>query len=180
MTPMAVTASVRVNDVTAGGQHLPTVTVGPAGQVYVAWVDCPADQECTTVNPDIYLARSTDGGQHFSARVLVSDDGPGAYANAPRIATSAGGTIYVVWHDDRATTPSDQSWDVYLSRSTDGGLTFSPSVRVNEHVANAYQYEPDLAVGPDGTIYASWQRYAYDGTLGQWDSDVYAARSTDG
>ena len=179
-TPQAVTASVRVNDVTAGGQHLPTVTVGPGGQVYVAWVDCPADQECTTANPDIYLARSTDGGRHFSARVLVSDDGAGAFANNPRIATDHDGTIYVVWHDDRAATPSDASWDVYLSRSTDGGLTFSPSVRVSEHVPNAYQYEPDLAVGTDGTIYVSWQRYAYDGTLGQWDSDVHVARSTDG
>jgi hypothetical protein len=176
----AVTPSVRVNDVTAGGQHLPTVTVGPGGQVYVAWVDCPADQDCTLANPDIYFARSTDGGEHFSARVRVSDGGAAAFANAPRVATGPGGAIYVVWHDDRATTPVDASWDVYIARSTDGGLTFSPSVRVDEHVANAYQYEPDLAVAADGTIYVSWQRYAYDSTLSQWDSDVYVARSTDG
>lgn len=174
----AVTPSVRVNDVTTGGQHLPTLAVSPAGQVNVAWVDCPADQDCTIETPDIYFAKSTDGGLLFSARVLVSDDGA-AFANAPRIATGAG-AIYVVWHDDRATTPGDASWDVYLSRSTDGGMTFSPSVRVNEHVVNAYQYEPDLAVAPDGSVYVSWQRYAYDSAISQWDSDVYVARSTDG
>ena len=171
---------MRVNSVPAGGQHLPTVTVGPGGQVYVTWVDCLTDEDCTTSNPDIYFARSTDGGQSFQARMLVSDDGPAAFANAPKIATDDEGTIYVVWQDNRAATSSDDSWDVYLSRSTDGGLTFSPSVRVDDHVANAYQYEPDLAVTPAGTVYVSWQRYAYDGSLGAWDSDVYVATSTDG
>jgi hypothetical protein len=179
-TAQAVTPSVRVNDVTTGGQHLPTVTVGPAGQVYVAWVDCPADQDCSTAPPDIYFAKSTDGGQHFSARVLVSDDGPGAYANAPKIATDQDGTIYIVWHDDRTATPSDDSFDVYLSKSTDGGQSFLPSVRVNEHIANTYQYEPDLAVTPTGTVYVSWQRYYFDDQLQQWDYDVYVAVSLDG
>jgi hypothetical protein len=147
----ALTASVHVNDVTTGGQHLPTVTVGPAGQVYVAWVDCLTDQDCTTANPDIYFAKSTDGGQSFSARVLVSDDGPDAFANAPKIATDDDGTIYVVWHDNRVATLSDDSWDVYLSKSTDGGVTFSER-SVNGHIANAYQYEPDLAVAPEGDL----------------------------
>jgi hypothetical protein len=179
-TAQAITPSVRVNSVTDGGQHLPVVTVGPGGQIYVAWVDCPTDQDCTTSNPDIYFAKSTDGGQTFDTRVLVSDDGPDVYANAPKLATDQDGTIYIVWHDNRAATLNDDSWDVYLSKSTNGGLTFSPSVQVSEHIANAYQYEPDLAVTLDGTIYISWQRYAYDGTLFQWDSDVYAAKSTDG
>jgi len=126
-TAQAVTPSVRVNGVTTGGQHVPAVTVGPSGQVYVAWVDCPAEQNCEQAPAaprDIYFARSTDGGQHFSARVLVSDDGSGAFANAPKIATDQDGTIYIVWHDDRAASVSDDSWDVYLSRSTDGGQTF--------------------------------------------------------
>ena len=182
-TAQAVTPSVRVNSVTTGGQHLPTVTVGPGGQVYVAWVDCPVEQDCSllgTAPPDIYFAKSTDGGQHFSARVLVSDDGPGAYANAPKIATDQDGTIYIVWHDDRAATASDGSWDVYLSRSTDGGQTFSPSVRVNEQIANTYQYEPDLAVTPTGTVYVSWRREYFDDQLQQPDSDVYVAVSLDG
>jgi len=179
-TAQAVTPSVRVNNVTTGGQHLPTVTVGPEGQVYVAWVDCLTDQDCSTANPDIYFAKSTDGGQTFDARVLVSDDGPGAFANAPKIATDQDGTIYIVWHDDRTTTPGDDSWDVYLSKSIDGGQTFSPSVRVSEHIANTYQYEPDLAVTPTGTVYVSWQRYYFDDQLQQWDYDVYVAVSLDG
>jgi hypothetical protein len=177
---LALTPSVLVNDVTTGGQHLPTVTVGPAGQVYVAWVDCLTDQDCTTANPDIYFAKSTDNGQHFSARVLVSDDGPGAFANAPKMATDRDGNIYLVWHDNRAATVGDDSWDVYMAKSTDGGASFSASVIVDEHVANAYQYEPDLAVTPGGTIYVSWERYFYDGNAMQWDADVYVAKSTDG
>jgi hypothetical protein len=179
-SPLALTTSVRVNSVTDGGQHLPTVTVGPGGQVYVAWVDCLSDEDCTTANPDIYFAKSTDNGQHFSDRVLVSDDGPDAFANAPKIATDGDGNIYVVWHDNRAATPDDDSWDVYMAKSTDGGESFGASVMVDEHVANAYQYEPDLAVTPEGTIYVSWERYFYDSDAQQWESDVYVAKSTDG
>jgi hypothetical protein len=178
--PLALTPSVRVNDVTTGGQHLPTITVGPGGQVYVAWVDCLSDEDCTTANPDIYFAKSTDNGQHFSARVLVSDDGPDAFANAPKIAIDGDGNIYVVWHDNRAATPSDDSWDVYMAKSTDGGGSFGASVLVDEHVASTYQYEPDLAVTADGTIYVSWERYFYDADAMQWDADVYVAKSSDG
>ncbi len=175
-----VTASVRVNSVVDGGQHLPTITLGPAGQVYVAWVDCLADQDCTTNNPDVYFAKSIDGGRTFSPRVLVSDDGSGAFANAPKVATDADGNIYVVWQDNRAATATDDSWDVYLAKSDDGGDTFGASVMVDEHVVNTYQYEPDLAVTPDGTVYVSWERYFYDGQAMQWDADVYVAKSTDG
>ena len=179
-TAESLTASVRVNSVVTGGQHLPTITVGPGGQVYVAWVDCLTDQDCSTANPDIYFAKSTDGGQHFSARVLVSDDGPTAFANAPKIATDQNGTIYIVWHDNRAATLGDDSWDVYLSKSTDGGVSFSDSVLVDQHIANDYQYEPDLAVTPSGTVYVSWNRYYFDSQLQQWDYDVYVAKSVDG
>jgi hypothetical protein len=175
-----VTASVRVNSVVEGGQHLPTVTLGPSGQVYVAWVDCLADEDCSTSNPDIYFAKSLDGGKTFSQRVLVSDDGADAFANAPKIATDGDGNIYVVWHDDRAATISDDSWDVYLAKSTDGGDSFGPSVMVDDHVVNAYQYEPDLAVTPDGTVYVSWERYFYDDDAQTWDADVYVAKSTNG
>ena len=164
--------NVIVGEVTPSGQHLPSVALGPDNQIYIVWVDCRNDPTCET-NTDIYFARSTDGGQSFDPAVLVGDDET-FFANAPKIAADNSGNIYVVWHDNR----TGNSWDVYLSKSEDGGGSFLPSVRVNNHVSSAYQYEPDLAVDSSGNIYVSWNRYYYDADLEQWDYDVVMAKST--
>ena len=164
--------NVIVGEVTPSGQHLPSVALGPDNQIYIVWVDCRNDPTCET-NTDIYFARSTDGGQSFDPAVLVGDDET-FFANAPKIAADNSGNIYVVWHDNR----TGNSWDVYLSKSADGGGSFLPSVRVNNHVSSAYQYEPDLAVDSSGNIYVSWNRYYYDADLEQWDYDVVMAKST--
>ena len=166
--------NVIVGEVTPSGQHLPSVALGPDNQIYIVWVDCRNDPTCET-NTDIYFARSTDGGQSFDPAVLVGDDET-FFANAPKIAADNSGNIYVVWHDNR----TGNSWDVYLSKSEDGGGSFLPSVRVNNHVSSAYQYEPDLAVDSSGNIYVSWNRYYYDADLEQWDYDVVMAKSTNG
>ena len=166
--------NVIVDDVAPSGQHLPSICLGPNNQIYIVWVDCRNDPPCET-NTDIYFARSTDGGQSFDPAVLVSDDET-FFANAPKVAADSSDNIYVVWHDNRA----GDSWDVYLSKSADGGATFSPSVRVNDPIPNVFQYEPDLALDSSGHLYISWNRYYYDGDLEQWDYDLYMAKSTDG
>jgi hypothetical protein len=173
-----VTTNVKVDNNSTGGQHLPATSLGPFGEIYIAWVDC-ADTDVPTstcnVNPLIYFARSIDGGMTFDPKVAITD-GTG-YANGPKIATDEDGNIYVVWHDDRA----GSNFDVYLAKSTNGGVSFSSSIMVNEVISGTYyQYEPDLAVDRGGNIYVSWNRYYYDGNLGQWDYDIYMARSTDG
>ena len=163
--------NIFVNESTPGGQHLPSIALGPDSQICIVWVDCRNDPACET-NTDIYFARSADGGQSFDAEVLVSDDGA-SFANSPKIETDSFGNIYVVWHDNR----TGNSWDVYLSKSEDGGASFLPSVRVNDYVSSVYQYEPDLAVDSSGNIYISWNRYYYDADLEQWDYDVVMAKS---
>ena len=161
-----------VNESPLGSQHLPSIALGPSNQMYIVWVDCRNDPTCET-DTDIYFARSTDGGVSFDTAVLVSDDET-FFANAPKIAADSSGNIYVVWHDNR----SRDSWDIYLAKSEDGGGSFLPSARVNDYVSGMDQYEPDLALDSFGNIYVSWNRYYYDG--GQYDYDVYMAKSTDG
>ncbi len=166
--------NILVNEVTPSGQHLPSIALGPSNQTYIVWVDCRNDPTCET-NTDIYFARSTDGGQSFDPVVLVSDDGT-FFANAPKIAADSSGNLYVVWHDNRA---GADSWDVYLSRSVNGGESFLPSVQVNDYISGVDQYEPDLALDSSGNIYVSWNRYYYDEDLQQYDYDVYMSKSTD-
>jgi hypothetical protein len=169
-----VSSDVRVNDATLADQHLPSIALGPNSDVYVVWVECRDDLSCES-NTDIYFAKSIDGGLNFDQSVLVSVDSGSAFANAPRIVTD-NNIIYVVWHDNR----EGDSWNVYLSTSTDGGTHFPPGVMVNTSIGNVWQYEPDLAVDGDGIIYVSWTRKYFDDTLQLDDYDIYVAKSVDG
>jgi hypothetical protein len=65
------------------------------------------------------------------------------------------GNIYLLCSVDSYT--NSDPCDVRFSRSTDGGLTWSPSVRVNDDVGNnAYQWFGTMSVAPDGRIDVIW------------------------
>ena len=178
-TSGGTSVNVKVDPASTGGQHIPGIAVGPNRDVYVVWTDC-ADTDVTTsecnVAPRIYFARSTDGGKSFLPRVAITN-GEG-YANSAKLAVGPNGTIYVVWNDDRLTT---DNYDVYISTSTDGGVSFGAALRINDVLPDFYwQYEPDIAVSGDGTVYVAWDRYYYDESLEDFDCDIYLAKSTDG
>jgi hypothetical protein len=68
--------------------------------------------------------------------------------------------------------------DVRFSRSTDGGLTWSPSVRVNDDLGNnAYQWFGTMSVAPDGRIDTVWLDTR--GNLGNVNSALYYSYSLD-
>lgn len=168
--------NVQVNDLAGYGHHLPSIALGPKDEIYVVWVDCRNDPTCTN-RTDIYFSKSTDGGVTFERpSIRVNEDRP-AFRNAPKIATDRSGCIYVVWHDN---SRGADLWDVYLSKSTDGGASFSASIALNEQIPDVVQYEPALALDASGNIYVSWNRLYYDEGLEAWDYDVYMAKSTDG
>jgi hypothetical protein len=52
-------------------------------------------------------------------------------------------------------TGSDPS-DVYYIRSTDGGVTFSAPLKLNTDGGTRPQWQPNLSVGPNGTLFATW------------------------
>jgi len=107
----------------------------------------------------------------FTANVKASDDGvPAASQFEPSIAFH-GGTVYLAWRDDRAGVD-----DVRFSSSSDGGLTWAPSVQVTDAAAGGTLQlgRPAMAVDGAGTIHLAWE----DHRTG--DADVYFASSMDG
>lgn len=81
------------------------IVVDSGGNVDLVWVD---------PEPVIEFARSTDGGSTFS-RTTVAGNGVSS-VGSPRIAVDSKGGINVIW-----TAPND----IFYSRSTDNGTTFS-------------------------------------------------------
>src|SRR5262249_9195140 len=86
------------------------------------------------------------------------------------------GSVYVLASVKTATDPLD----VMFIRSTDGGLTFSAPVRINDDPAGnqAYQWFGTMPVAPNGRIDVVWNdtRGSADNTV----SALYYSYSTDG
>jgi len=76
--------------------------------------------------------------------------------------------------------PGSDPLDVRFARSTDGGLTWSPSIRINDDPpeTNAWQWFGTMSVAPNGRIDVIWND-TRDQPSYRW-SRVYYSYSTDG
>jgi hypothetical protein len=138
------------------------VTVGPDHAVYVFWWDS-AD------GPTIRMRKSTDQGQTFGGEQIVTGlkthgvaiggdlgltysttNSSSFRSNAyPQAAVNpVTGDIYVVY-DDQPNGSTDKA-DIFFTMSTDGGNTWSKSIRVNDDNTTTDQWQLALAVTPDG------------------------------
>ncbi len=130
-------ANVRLNqDTDTATQKEPVLVVpGSGSSVYVLWTD-GRNTPSTPGAPDdwdIYFVRSTDRGLTWGPNVRVDDGPPGTGQTQPTLAVDAGGTLYAAWRDTRgaAGSPPDPA-DIRMAVSTDGGLHWSASTKVNE------------------------------------------------
>jgi len=121
-------APVRVNDVTSGLQREPSLGVH-GNMVFVAWSDF---RNSATTAWDIYFSRSTDLGATWETNRKLNDDATGEWQVQPSLDVREGfgpnDGIYVAWVDGRDLTP----WHVYITRSTDWGLTWATNVKVDD------------------------------------------------
>lgn len=107
-------------------------SAGPReGWIYV--VTAERDLAPAGADPDVVLHRSTDGGATWSAGVRVNQDplDNGKYQFFPVVHVDEGGGVNVLYYDDRTTTADSAS--VFLSRSTDGGETWTDTEVADHH-----------------------------------------------
>ncbi len=152
--PIAVAGS---NGKFAG--HGTYVTVGPDHAVYVFWWDF-------TKGSDILMSKSSDQGQTFGDSIIVTGTKTHAGNGDLGLTGSSGrtfrtnafpqsavnpvtGDIYVVY-DDQADGSADKA-DIFFTGSTDGGKHWSQPLRVNDDATTNDQWQPALAMTPDGS-----------------------------
>lgn len=81
-------------------------------------------------NADIVLTKTVDGGSSWS-RVRVNQNAAGSYEYFPAVDVDETGAINVCYYSTR-NSPGNDSAEIYLSRSTDGGATFV-DIKVSDH-----------------------------------------------
>jgi hypothetical protein len=154
-------------------------TVGPNGQVYISWAG-PLG---------LMFDKSYDGGLTWGTDIFVSDI-PGGWAfDVPGISRCNGlpitmcdisnssykGNIYICWGDQRN---GSVDTDVFFSRSTDYGETWSAALRVNDDNTTRHQFFPWMTIDPEtGHLWGVF--YDRRNTTGV-ETDVYVVKSKDG
>jgi hypothetical protein len=85
-------------------------------------------------NLDSVIVRSTDGGMTWSAATRINDDGTAAQQWYPTVNVDTAGFVHSFWYDRRVN--SGNLTDIYYARSTDGGVSWEPNVRVTPQSFN--------------------------------------------
>lgn len=159
--------NVRVDTLPAYTAYTASIAAGTNGVVYMAFSGWGGSSTWI----DLFFSKSADGGRTWTVPIRVNNDAGAASQTDPALALGPDNDIYVAWVDSRG-----GGSDVFFALSTDGGLSFSANVRVNDIPTN-FQNEPDVAVDPEGLIYVIWTDGRNSATTGP---DIYYANSTDG
>lgn len=99
-----------------------------AGNVYVAWTECAKPGlPCFVGEHHLAVARSTDHGRTFSPAVAVPSSPAAPQPTWTDIAIGPDGVVYIVFLSAETDTDKRAFW---LTRSVDGGKTFSEPIHV--------------------------------------------------
>lgn len=140
-----------------------------------------SDARNSAVGPTIDLTNTVDlgGTLLFSSG---SSPNPGGLCGQVNVAVdrSSGATAGNVYFLSSVDPPGADPLDIRFSRSTDHGVTWSPSVRVNDDPANpnAWQWFGTMSVAPNGRIDVVWNDTRLSGAANV--SALYYSFSTNG
>jgi hypothetical protein len=161
-----------------------SVAVDAKGNVFVAWEQFQAS--VPTADTEIIVAKSSDHGATFGPKVTVATVKPVGHVafqilqggfrgnQFPSLAidTSRGsrrGTVYIAWNDGKNGIAPDgfppfggatyDFADALISRSDNGGASWSAPVKMNDDIGAAAgidHFLPGINVNAEGTIGACW------------------------
>ena len=150
----------------------PSVQVDEHGQVSLAWMEEDKDVR------SVLYARSTGPGGPMGMPVRINRPEETAYwrQEAPALVVQ-GEDVFVTWGmtHSKATPQQPLATELRLSRSMDGGLTFRPSVLVNDDPGVIQHTFDALHRDAEGRLHLSW----IDGREGKKEPGTYGARSLD-
>ncbi|ULA64153.1 MAG: Sialidase domain-containing protein [Nitrospira sp.] len=150
----------------------PSVRIDDRGQISLAWIE--EDKDIRTV----LFSRIEKSWSSIGELVQVNGPGEVPYSRqeAPALIAS-GDDVFIAWAVTHPKMAPDKPFsnDLRLSRSTDGGKTFQPSVLVNDDQSVIGHSFDSLHMTLDGVIHMAW----IDSREGKKEAGTFAARSTD-
>ena len=119
--------------------------------VYALWADN------RTGNWEVYLDRSTDSGATWRANdIVVNAGGSSTHQDMPALLVQSDGSLLAAWRDDR--DRAMKGYDIFVARSTDGGLSWSAPIRVTVDTVKLDQSDPALVAAGASLTYLLWRQ----------------------
>jgi hypothetical protein len=146
---------------------------GNFGNLYIIYADGTSDW-------DIWCRKSIDGGITWSNKVRVNDDqsGNGCDQFHPWLSIDNDGVIHVCFLD-RRDDPSNMLYNLYYTKSADGGLTWEANQRISSvssnpgHAASAGLLGEYIGISAwNGEVQMVWT------DIRNLNQDAYSARIT--
>jgi hypothetical protein len=141
-------------DLDLGAESAPNVAVDSSGAIYVVWAS---------------------GVWSEANRPARAQDKP---ATSPKDRTASSASHGHSGHSDRGAPARPNNLNIYLSRSTDQGRTFSAPTKLNDDADGPEHRFPTVSVDDRGTVFVAWldKRPRSDGSGA---CRVFVTRSTD-
>jgi hypothetical protein len=133
-------------------------TIGPSGapsiagsgsNLFVAWADS------RTGKLKVYVSASPDLGVTWTPETAPGGASDEAQEQ-PALSVASDGSVLVAWRDAR--TRSVTGYDIYFSRSIDGGASWSTPIRVPGAVDRVDQSNPHVVEFRPGGLYMVWRQ----------------------
>jgi hypothetical protein len=135
-------------------------TVDPDGNVHFAWNGVRRNGQAKG-EVNLYVTSSADGGLTWTTALVDTSEAPPVCGCAgwdywgPQMALASDddGTLYVLWNANRERYAPN---DLFFSRSTDTGATWSAAVEVSDAPAGANELFPAIVATGTGDVRIAW------------------------
>ncbi len=164
-----------------------TIAIGPDGEMYTVGapsgsglvvsksITAQDPSSTTTWEPQVYV--DMDGNLSGWEQINPSGILGQAYIDVDISDGDSRGNVYVLASVSRN---NGDPGDVMFSRSTDGGSTWSPPIRVNDDFSpSVYQWFGTMSVAPNGRIDAVWLDTRNAPSTNIYMSELYYSYSID-
>jgi hypothetical protein len=165
--------NLQVNDITGTGTEDLRMDVDSNGTPHILWRD---KRETPTGEKTIgiYYATFSSSRDGFDRSLRINEETGYHEQENPSVAVGPGDVVYIVWEDyrdDDDFSDNDQVVNIYFSKSSDSGASFTPNTRL---VDTGNAYDPVLTVDLSSDIHVVWRERINQTTM----DDVFYARYT--
>lgn len=161
----------------SGDDYTPQIATDGMGTWLVVWTSEDSLERTIGSDTDILFARSTNDAMTWSQPAPVNTNAPFDFGDDFDAQVSFGAGVWIViWSSTNSfgsTIGSDE--DIFISRSFDGGFTWSPPASLNTNAGTDLSGDLEPHIATDGLN--SWVT-VWTSTYGG-DYDVFVSRSSD-
>jgi hypothetical protein len=157
-------------------QDFPSIAVDSSDNLYVSFIDPREQVRGTSLNHHLYLTKSTDGGNTWSANkkaeIMPGGIGGTCECCGQDIAVSPEGHVYMAFRSN-----IKDRRDIWVSRSMDGGNTFEEAILIQSgrwNLAACPMSGPNITLDGKEDLHVAWMDDRDDSSSG--NAGAYYAR----